>query len=366
MVVGENGILNRATDASKKTQTASEKEAIEFIMSDIKTELMIGEEIPNEKYIGEKLSEMSSGVEIWRNVIVNKKTYADGWYLLEKENNIPNYGKAKSNWLINYNTGEVIELQDNNYTIATKDTSGAIVDGTLKLNIDPSNLQDKTKWGDGVEFYGIENELGGVKKTEIKFNKENKNYLRMAGINIQKSEGITFEFYGKNYGETVYPFEKTDVTENGVFSKSKQTTFRIGLKPNFLDCCFGKGDCGSEYNDAASARGHWLLFPNLKLNDDYDYFSLTIDFNKNKVNIYDKGVKIYETTCNQEYLENGDIFDNSLPFTVGVQVYGTYPMEGHFSTFDLYSCRLYTRVLTDTEIGLNFTATTNYHNELLK
>ena len=60
MVVGENGILNRAQEASEKTKFASEKEAIEFIMSDIKTGLMIKEEIPSEKYIGEKLSSMSA------------------------------------------------------------------------------------------------------------------------------------------------------------------------------------------------------------------------------------------------------------------------------------------------------------------
>ena len=36
-----------------------------------------------------------------------------------------------------------------------------------------------------------------------------------------------------------------------------------------------------------------------------------------------------------------------------------------FSKFDLYSCRLYSRVLTDEEISQNYTATTNYHNKLV-
>ena len=38
----------------------------------------------------------------------------------------------------------------------------------------------------------------------------------------------------------------------------------------------------------------------------------------------------------------------------------------NYSKFDLYSCRLYTRVLSDDEIVQNYTATTNYHNELVK
>ena len=55
MVVGENGVLNRAQDASQKTKFASEKEAIEFIINDIKTGQMIGEEIPKDKIKGEEL-----------------------------------------------------------------------------------------------------------------------------------------------------------------------------------------------------------------------------------------------------------------------------------------------------------------------
>ena len=37
-----------------------------------------------------------------------------------------------------------------------------------------------------------------------------------------------------------------------------------------------------------------------------------------------------------------------------------------YSKFDLYACRLYTRVLSDTEIGQNYSATTSYHDELVK
>ena len=152
MVVGENGILNRVTDASEKTKFASEKEAIEFVMSDIKTGLMINEEIPREKYIGDKLSSMSAVTGDWKTVTVGESTYKDGWYLVEKGDEITGYGEAKYNWLINYDTGEMIQLKDGEYTIANANASGAIVDETLKVNIDPVNLQNPDEWGERSNF----------------------------------------------------------------------------------------------------------------------------------------------------------------------------------------------------------------------
>ena len=40
-IVGENGILTQAQKASKNTNYASEKEAIEFVVSDVKTDLLV-------------------------------------------------------------------------------------------------------------------------------------------------------------------------------------------------------------------------------------------------------------------------------------------------------------------------------------
>ena len=208
MVVGENGILNRATDASEKTKFASEKEAIEFIMNDIKTGLMINEDIPNEKYLGDKLSEMSAITGDWKNVIVGENTYKDGWYLVEKGDEIEGYGEAKLNWLLNYETGEIIELKDGEYTIANANASGAIVDTSLKLNIDPVNLQDPTKWGTGTRFIGgTETDESGVKETEIKFDGKD-DYLKIEGVTIPKSKGVTFEFYAKSDGSSIFPLCK--------------------------------------------------------------------------------------------------------------------------------------------------------------
>ena len=108
--------------------------------------------------------------------------------------------------------------------------------------------------------------------------------------------------------------------------------------------------------------------------ENFEYFSITIDFPKSNndkalIKLYQDGKEIQETTCSREYLKYGDLFNNELCFTVGLVVSGKEDGTGglaEYGKFDLYACRLYTKILTDTEINQNYIATTNYHNELVK
>ena len=369
-LTGENGILNRVTDASQKTKFASEKEAIEFIMNDIKLGQMINEKISKEKYLGDKLSEMSAITGDWKNVIIGENTYKDGWYLVEKGEEIEGYGEANLNWLINYETGEMIELKDGEYTIANANASGAIVDETLKLNIDPVNLQDSSKWGTGISFVGGDESVeSGVKETEIRFDGVD-DYLKIENVNIEKSKGITLEFYAQNHGDKIFPLCKNYFENNEI--KKLTPTIRTNLSATSFNCTFGKFgiDCGSEYRMDSGSNKHWLNFENIKIRDnDFDYISLSLDFSKNELKIYDRGDLKYTTTCNEDYLKSGDLFNNDVPFSCGVSVGGT-GTDGlptiSFAKFDLYACRLYTRVLSTTEICQNYVATINYHNGLAK
>ena len=100
------------------------------------------------------------------------------------------------------------------------------------------------------------------------------------------------------------------------------------------------------------------------------YLGISIDFNgvdeNCKVKVYSNGELIEETTCSEKYLKLGEeLWNVNIPFTIGVIVAGD-PIYADYSKFDLYACRLYTRVLSDTEIAQNYTATTDYHNELVK
>ena len=220
-VVGENGVLNRATDASKKTQFASEKEAIEFIMNDIKTGQMIGEEIPKSKYLGKALSKRTLGnTTEWGVVTVDGKNYDNGWYLLEKGNEIEGYGEAKQSWLINYDTGETIGLEEGKYSkLSAEDLENQVAKDNLIFNLD-SNLIDMAKNEEGeVTKASFENLLdenselvnfnwdgttSGVTKTSFMFDGVD-DYIKVKYDNAAKKEilknnGLTFEFYGKFKG----------------------------------------------------------------------------------------------------------------------------------------------------------------------
>ncbi len=371
-IFGQDGILNKAQEAKDDTNVANEKEAIEFYMLEIQTEKMRGEEKLENKYLGEKLSEMSVTTD-WKNVIVGEKIYKDGWYLLERNAEISGYGKTKLNWLINYDSGELLELEDGKYTVASANASGAIVDETLRLNIDPSNIQNASEWGKGVSFIGGQknDENSGVKETEIKFDGID-DYLKIENINVEKSNGITFEFYGKSDGSEYSPLNKTYFNGNNIeLARPITTSFRIKRFQrggNNINCCFGKGNSGSDRSGQETP--HWMNFE-MPRNENFEYFTITIDFpkienDKGIIRLYYEGTELDHTTCNKEYLNDSDIFNSELPFTVGLVVSAK---EDHsiadFSKFDLYACRLYTRVLDASEIRQNFIATTDYHNRLL-
>ena len=55
-VVGDNGVLTQAQNASEQTAIAKEKEAIEFVMSDVNINEIANQEIKEEKKIGEALT----------------------------------------------------------------------------------------------------------------------------------------------------------------------------------------------------------------------------------------------------------------------------------------------------------------------
>ena len=364
MIMGENGLFGQTQKAVKSYDTASEMETLSLSVLNYN---MSNNEADK---LGEKLSKMSTITGDWKNVTVGKNTYKDGWYLVEKGEEITGYGEAKLNWLINYDTGEIIELKEGEYTIASANASGAIVDETLKLNIDPSNMQDESQWGDGVSFVGGNGSSdSGVKETEIKFDGVD-DYLKIENVKLEKSEGITLEFYDRNYGKVIHPLCKNYFENNEI--KRYTPKIRTELSKTDFRCTFGEMgvDCGSEYRMNSESERHWLVFENMKIRDnDFDYVSLCLDFSKHKLKIYDRGKLKYTTNCSEEYLNSGDLFDDDVPFSCGVMVHGTdsdgLPMIT-FSKFDLYACRLYTRVLSDTEIVQNYTATTNYHNELVK
>ena len=98
--------------------------------------------------IGEKLSDKGSGTDDnWEVIQLNNsnKNYGTNYYYIEKGKEISNYGKTKYNWVINYETGEIINIED--YT-KIDGTAGIAVPEDIVLNINPLNLGDETSWGE--------------------------------------------------------------------------------------------------------------------------------------------------------------------------------------------------------------------------
>ena len=365
IALGENGLFKMTQQAVRSYDTASEKETLSLSVVNYNISKDEADKL------GEKLSKMSAITGDWKSVIVGEKTYTDGWYLVEKGDKIDGYGEAKSNWIINYDTGEVIELQEGEFTIASTNASGAIVDTSLKLNIDPVNLQDQSKWGTGVSFIsGTQNSESGVKKTEIKFDGVD-DYLKIENANVEKSGGLTFEFYGKVYENVNTNFLGRNKFDKIGNIKLEITNFRIiSNANNAFRINIGSGDCESDLSESFfnddGRNSHWMLFNKVRvIPQEINYISFSVNFENCEIKVYQDGEVKQITTCSKKYLEGGDAFNNEIPFVIGMLAQGT-PVKAVFSKFDLYACRLYTRVLTDTEINQNYVATTNYHNGLVK
>ena len=111
---------------------------------------------------------------------------------------------------------------------------------------------------------------------------------------------------------------------------------------------------------------HWIYKANLKSfnSENGSYITMTVNLNNNTLTLYQEGTKIGATVCSGEWLRNGGLTDNSIPFTIGLLIDGNTYTE-NYSKMSLYSCRLYNKVLTDEEVNENYNKTVAYHNMII-
>ena len=209
-LTGENGIITQAKNAKKISEASSEKEAIELAVSLAKMEKYLDKD--NEYYIGIPLYDKTlENGDKWNVIIIKdtKEQYGTGWYYVSKGTELSNYGEIKSNWVVNYETGEVKELEE--HTELSYKSSLAVTD-KLVLNIDATNLEDNN-WGDII------------KHGDVKYSSENKSlyfdgdgdYLELAkGSDF--SNGFTFEIYA-NLERLMYSNESS-MNGMGLFCKT--------------------------------------------------------------------------------------------------------------------------------------------------
>ena len=359
LVLGDNGIIERAKNAKKITNISSEEEAIKLLMMskniDESDTLNIGVSLYDRTLENGNKWNIISIVEPY-------KTYGTGWTYIEKGTELENYGKTNYSWCINIETGEMIQLEEDNYVQLAYGMNLAVKEGII-LNVDPVNMSDEDSFGEGVTLYGVEEGDGyGYNVSELKFDGVD-DYLEIY-TDMSMDEGITFEFYAKGPSTKSLPLlAKTIKGETTKYSGR----FRTCFSDNDFRCCMSSKKSGSDWQMNEEGMAHWIHKVNVGTfdNEKGNYLTMTVNLKNDTISLYWNGEFIGETVCNHDWLVNGKITDNTIPFTVGLMIGGSTYTET-YSKIDLYACRLYNKVLTSEEVKNNYNLTTAYHNLLVE
>ena len=142
IALSDNGLFKKTKEATEKYQKEADKEALEMLVMSYKFGENTEEESPK---LGKKLLNKSLD-NTWDMIVdkSNNKTYGTGWYYIEKGKEIAGLGKAENDFVINYETGEIIELEDNNYLLLSAGDMLAVKDNLI-INVDSSIVDTDTE-----------------------------------------------------------------------------------------------------------------------------------------------------------------------------------------------------------------------------
>ena len=285
---GQNGILTRASEAKKLSYISNEKEAIELVCTLAKMDNSL--DYSNQYFLGKQLKSPKLDNVNWDIIILNnsQECYGDSWNFISKNTNISNYGATKYDWLVSYDTGEIIQLDENSFTELSSQSGLAVTDGLL-FNIDAQNIysNDISTWGDNVSLYYFDDTIyDSYNKRHNAYNEEisygdvtkfngydrqrsynakdyidlNKKAFKFNGNNYIEiynkdgfdfSNGFSFEFYG-NLNDLLYSFYESSFSPflglwNGYFDTQCDTRFGyiFNNKKLHYRLLFQAGECGS-------------------------------------------------------------------------------------------------------------------------
>lgn len=309
---GDNGILTQAGKAKEQTVIGSEKEAIQInivskYLKDDESKYDIG------KTLYSKTLENSTK---WNVIIINNKqtVYGDGWKYIKKDTEIENFGKTQYNWLANYDTGEIIQLEEGKYTELSYNDDIAVTDG-LVFNVDSNNMNnnDTNTWGNGVTLHGFENNSTGITSEGLEFDGID-DYVEFKST-ADYSEGFTLSFYGI-----------TNV-KGHFFTKQKGTnpaySCRFNLSTNGLVFNTSKNRADSKWSSSQESTNNGnLTIPCSYTNGEIAYIDLTFDAENNEFKFYKENTLIDSDIVNEEYWhgQNGGqqiLEDDTIPCYLG-------------------------------------------------
>ena len=352
MLVGDNGIITQAQKAAEDTKLAQEKEMISLAMLERKmgnTDIEIGTPLYSKT--------IANGTK-W-HILTDKNTgtiYGDGYQYVPKGTKIQNYGETTKDWLINLETSEIVSIHEGDYIETYYGMNLAVTDGLL-LNVDPVNMQDENSWGEGVTLYGVTPGDGyGYNGDAIVLDGVDDYIEIYADTPIE--EGFTFEFYGRAENN-IYMLSKTVLGDEENYGHR----FRINWGGNWFRASFSGENSQSDWMTGGNAP-HWIeKWFDFNFNvEGGNYFTLTANLQNNTISLYLNGEFLDSTVCDHDWIVSGDLTNSAVPFTIGLTVAGTEYNPG-YTAMELYTCRLYNKVLTDKEIKENYETTVAYRQK---
>lgn len=216
--------------------------------------------------------------------------------------------------------------------------------------------------GNGVTLKGVQEGDGyGYNGDAILFDGED-DYIEIYA-DTPISEGLTFEFYGKSNAPRINMLSKT--TKKMYNGYPNRFRIRYCRNSNLdFEACFSGKDSESDWKINETDNKHWIR---KALNYDFNseqggYITMTVNLETNTISLYLNGEYLDSTTCSHEWLVSGELTDKEVPFTIGLLIGGSTYTE-YYSKMELYSCRLYNKVLTNEEISDNYEKTTSYRNQ---
>ncbi len=410
IAISENGIFSKAKKATKEYQIASEREYLEQNILSVQLDKYMGN-VSSEK-LGKSLVDRNlENSSIW-DIIVEKsenKTYGTGWNYLEKGTILEDYGETKYNWIVNYETGEIIQLEDESYN--NFDYKSTIAVDNPLFNLDSANVGlDKASWGKNATLYYYDNEKYGTVEERKKAYEEQKgkNVAEYnSGYDRQKSENISeyideetgaFNFNGNNYIE-IYNKNGFDFTEGltfefyGKITGVESATYDNGRSPCvFLSMWDGEylnqsdirfaydtvetnyfwfnlnlhGVADSKWGDVNNPHNQIFVIKDFMNIDRY----LTITFESETSGriaeaIYLDGKLLDSTSISNDYYsEFLNLVKNIKLIELGR---GTVSLNSNWCYLKglCYTARLYNKGLTKEEVQANYETTTKYHKYIV-
>ncbi len=300
MVVGENGLIKRTEKVAESYKITSEREYLELNVLSVQLDNYV-ENVSTEK-LGETLNTRNLDNSLnWHIIKVNDKSYETGWNYVEKGTELPDYGKTEYNWLINYETGEIIQLEENNYISLSAGDMLAVKD-SLIINVDSSIVDENVvnnedslekQLGENVELVNFDyNKNSGLTSTSFNFDGVN-DYIKVQYDKKEQKEalaqrGFTFEFYGIWDGGTTDNRYSADY--KGLFcywngDEDKQAKFRFGIVDSGKQIKWNVGTGSLHYSDFYQDDGApWNIKYNISSSEfkkgTPSYITITLDTTK--------------------------------------------------------------------------------------